>query len=160
MSAWDRARSHHNQLPIIGGTFESIWGSPEQEEVESTTARIAKELEDSRGGRAQQRMNAMQQSSLAFNPLTQLMGGMYGPQAQIDIEGMTKNPLTGTSDAHPAFQGVPPAGNVGPVPTQQSAAFQQGPPGARSTPQARPNSAREQNSAALGRVSPFRGLRM
>lgn len=103
-SNWNVARSHFNALPIIGGIGESIWGSPEQEEAERTAAKIAAELEASRPERADQRMRAMNQSALAFQPMQQLMGGMYGPEAVMDIKGMTQNPLLSQNATHEAFR--------------------------------------------------------
>ena len=99
----DSIRSHHNNLPIIGGMFEGAWGDPKKEKKLKEMRRVQAEIEKSRPIEMQTRLNAMRNASLAFNPMQKLMAQMYGGGAVPDIQGMVNAPVF--SQNHPAFQG-------------------------------------------------------
>lgn len=104
MGTWDKARSHNNALPLIGGIFEGIWGSPEHEESVRTQRRIQEEMEAQRPERAEQRMRAMQSSLEAFRPMSEYMRGAYGQDAALDVGNMATNPLVSPNSSVAAFR--------------------------------------------------------
>lgn len=67
----------------------------------------------------QSRVNAMQQGSLAFGPLQQLMAQMYGPGAAINLSQMAQSPLSHSSPGTAAFGQQTPPQQHSPSPIQQ-----------------------------------------
>lgn len=114
--AWDKTRSITNSLPIVGGLSSAIFGDPNQEDHQKQMEAAAQRIKQYRPMAMQGRMNAMNQGSLAFNPLNELMSQMYGPGARQDIQGMNKNPLPRQEQdraymeafGHPAPPSAPP----------------------------------------------------
>lgn len=86
-------RSFVNSLPVVGGVFESIWGSPEQEAKQAAMEQAKQAMFAYRPMAMDTRMNAMQNSAAAFGPMQQLMGQMYGQGAQTDMSKLISNPF-------------------------------------------------------------------
>lgn len=94
----DSGRSFLNSLPIAGGIFEGLFGSPEQEAHARELARVKAAYEAYRPEMQANRFGAMQNQSAAFGPMQQLMGQMYGPGAQMDFSKIVQNPFANSQN--------------------------------------------------------------
>jgi hypothetical protein len=93
------ARSFFNSLPVAGGLFESLWGSPEQEAKQKAMAEAQQAMFAYRPVAMDARLGAMNNMSAAFGPMQQLMGQMYGPAAQTDMSKLIGNPFSEQAQA-------------------------------------------------------------
>jgi hypothetical protein len=118
MSFWDSMRSGVNSIPIVGGVTSGVWGDPAQEAHQKQLEQNKKQLQQYRPVNMQGRMNAMNQSALAFEPLQKLMAQMYGQGAVPNMQGMLKNPMPqeGMDQMYQAAygRGAPPVNNPNP----------------------------------------------
>ncbi len=86
-------RSGLNGLPFIGGAFESVFGSPEEEEMQRQMAASVKAYQQYRPQIMQTGMNAFQNTGAAFAPVNNLIGQMYGQQYMPDMGKIVQNPF-------------------------------------------------------------------
>lgn len=82
-----------NSIPIVGGLSTAIFGDPNQEAHQQQLAQNKADIAAYRPEVLRARLNAMNQGALAFNPLNNLMGQMYGQGAQMDMKQMMQNPF-------------------------------------------------------------------
>jgi hypothetical protein len=129
----DKGRSFAGNLPIVGGLAKSVFGDPAEEKHQRAMQQVAAAAAQRRPEMMQSRMNAINQMSQAFEPMNRMtaeMNGM-GPDARMmDIQSMTRNPMSqGMQDQMymsafgqkaPPGQGAPPPGFL---PGQQSPQF-------------------------------------
>jgi hypothetical protein len=93
MSFLDGARSFVNGIPILGGITESIWGSPEQEEMNARMGRVHKAYQQYRPQMMEAQMNAFNNMSHAFAPTNNLLTQMYGQGSAPDMGQIVQNPF-------------------------------------------------------------------
>ena len=86
-------RSSINKLPFIGGFTESLFGSPEQEEMQRQMAKSVQAYQQYRPQIMQAGMNAFGNQAAAFAPTNQLISDMYGPQYATDMRKLVQNPF-------------------------------------------------------------------
>lgn len=80
-----------HELPIVGGL---LFDDPTQKAQEAQLQKQAEVYAGMREPSRQAQENIMRQSSIAFQPMQDLMAEMYGPGAQIETRtGMFNNPL-------------------------------------------------------------------
>ncbi len=82
-----------NELPIVGGLAGAIFGNPEEEAQQKAFADAHAALMKYRPQAMQARMNAMGSMQHAFDPMNNLMGQMYGPQAMQNMSQTMQNPF-------------------------------------------------------------------
>jgi hypothetical protein len=87
------ARHVAERIPVVGGLFQSIFGSPEEEAHQRMLQQAAQAYAQYRPQNMQTRMNAFQNMSNAFTPMNNLMGQMYGSGAQQDMSKLVQNPF-------------------------------------------------------------------
>ncbi len=97
---WDKTRSGMNSIPIVGGLTSSIFGDPDQEDHQANLERAQAQINGYRPQAMQGRMNAMNQGALAFGPLNQLMGQMYGKGAMQNMKPMMQNPMDPNNNSY------------------------------------------------------------
>lgn len=94
MGFFDWGRSLVNSIPVVGGLTSQIWGDPSQEAVQDAFGKSREELAKQRAYMMGGRMNAMNQSALAFGPRNQMLGQMMGQQGPLmDLGPMLQNPM-------------------------------------------------------------------
>lgn len=86
-------RSSINKLPFIGGFSESLFGSPEQEEMQRQMAAATQAYKQYRPQIMQAGMNAFGNQAHAFTPVNNLIGQMYGQQYQMPMDQIVQNPF-------------------------------------------------------------------
>ena len=93
---FDFGRRFINGLPVVGGITSNLWGDPDQEAMQEAFAKAKQMQAKSRAYAMDGRMNAMNQSALAFGPRNQMLGEMMGKgpgQNAMDLAPMLKNPM-------------------------------------------------------------------
>ena len=80
MGFFDWARGVTNSLPVVGGISSAIFGDPSQEGVQDAYAKAQEQQRMQRANMMQARMNAMNQSAMAFGPRNDMLGQMMGKQ--------------------------------------------------------------------------------
>lgn len=83
-----------NELPVVGGLAGAIFGNPEQEAHQKQMAAARQAMLAYRPEAMNSRMNAMGSMAHAFTPMNNLMGQMYGQQAQMPIQQTIQNPFS------------------------------------------------------------------
>lgn len=116
MGLFDFGRKFINSMPLMGGITSNIWGDPNQEAHQRSFDEAQKLMAKQRAYMMDGRMNAMNQSALAFGPRNQMLGEMMGKgqgQNAMDLAPMLQNPMTQqhqTDIRQAAFGGpVPPS---------------------------------------------------
>jgi len=94
MGIFDFGRRFINGLPIVGGITSNLWGDPGQENMQQAFAQAQQEMAKNRAYQMDGRMNAMNQSALAFGPRNDMLGQMMGKQGPaMDMAPMLQNPM-------------------------------------------------------------------
>lgn len=93
-------RSFMNSLPVAGGLFESLWGSPEQEAHQKSMEQAKQAMFQYRPWAMDAGMNVMNNQAAAFGPMQQLIGQMYGNGAQMDFGKIIQNPFSAEHQAN------------------------------------------------------------
>lgn len=94
MSLWDGFRNFSNSLPFVGGLTSSLWGDPDQENVQKAYQHSQQELAKQRFYNMDARNNMMSQGKLAFGPRNQMLGQMMGQQGPaMNLDYILKNPM-------------------------------------------------------------------
>lgn len=112
MGIFDFGRKFINSLPIVGGITSNLWGDPGQEDMQAAFGQARQEQALNRAFNMDARMNAMNQSALAFGPRNQMLGQMMGQQGPaMDMAPMLQNPMSQAQQQHirqAAFGSAPP----------------------------------------------------
>src|SRR6476620_2580335 len=82
-----------NELPVVGGLAGAVFGNPEQEAQQKAMRDASAALMRYRPDAMNARMNAMGSMQHAFDPMNNLMGQMYGPQSQMNMQQTLQNPF-------------------------------------------------------------------
>lgn len=94
MGLLDFGRKFINGLPIVGGVASNLWGDPSQEGVQKAFGQARHDMAVNRSDMMDARMNAMNQSAMAFGPRNQMLGQMMGGQGPaMDMSQMLQNPM-------------------------------------------------------------------
>lgn len=126
MGFLDWGRNFFNGLPLVGGITSSIWGDPDQENVQDAFKKAQQDLARQRAYQMDSRTNMLSQGAAAFGPRNQMLGQMMGergPDAQaMDLDRILKNPMSyqQQDDIRTAAFGD---GRPKPAPTQPTPTF-------------------------------------
>lgn len=82
-----------NELPVVGGLAGAVFGNPEQEAQQKAMRDASAAMMRYRPDAMNARMNAFGSMQHAFDPMNNLMGQMYGPQAQMNMQQTMQNPF-------------------------------------------------------------------
>lgn len=82
-----------NELPVFGGLAGAVFGNPEEEAHQDAMRKASQAMMAYRPDAMNTRMNAMGSMSHAFDPMNNMMGQMYGPQAQMNMQQTIQNPF-------------------------------------------------------------------
>lgn len=82
-----------NELPLVGGLAGGIFGNPEEEAHQAALKKAQQDMMAYRPDAMNARMNAMGNMAHAFDPMNAMMGQMYGPQAQMNMQQTLQNPF-------------------------------------------------------------------
>lgn len=94
MSLWDFGRRFTNSLPLVGGVSSALFGDPGHEDMQAAFQKAQQDLARNRMYNMDARMNAMNQSAMAFGPRNQMLGQMMGQQGPaMDLQSMMANPM-------------------------------------------------------------------
>lgn len=94
LGASDKGRGFVNSLPVVGGLTSQLWGDPSQEAVQQAYREAQQQLAKQRAYQMDARMNAMNQSAMAFGPRNEMLGQMMGKQGPLmDLGPMLQNPM-------------------------------------------------------------------
>jgi hypothetical protein len=105
-----------NEIPVVGGLAGAIFGNPEEKAHEKALRDATQQMFAYRPELMDARMNVIGNMSHAFEPMNNIMGQAYGPQAQFNMQSMVKNPFTDDAQlrmrqmAHPTPKGPPGGG--------------------------------------------------
>ena len=102
-----------NELPVVGGLAGGIFGNPEEEAHEAALQKARGEMLAYRPDAMNARMNAMGSMSHAFDPMNNMMGQMYGPQAQMDMNKTIQNPFPQAMQSNMVEQAFKPQMSAG-----------------------------------------------
>jgi hypothetical protein len=110
MGAWDWTRNFVNNIPIVGGFTSSAFGDPKQEAKQDAFRQATAQINQARPEMMQSRLNAMSNTSAAFQPMNKMLqqtyGGFSDPKMQtqegqmdpnsgmMDFNQLNQNPMT------------------------------------------------------------------
>lgn len=108
-----------NEIPVVGGLLGGIFGNPEEDAHQKALKQARQDMYAYRPEAMQANMNVMGNMAHAFEPMNNMMGQAYGPQAQMDWSKMVQNPFSADAQsrmmqqAHPQPAQKPQGGNPG-----------------------------------------------
>lgn len=79
-----------HKMPLIGQWFEN----PDEQAKLKRMVQANQQIQAYRPQMADARLRAMQQQMGAYAPMNRALGQMYGPGAQLDMAGMTQQPMS------------------------------------------------------------------
>ena len=86
-------REFGNSLPVVGGVFEGLFGSPEQEKRDANLKRIMADIKMRQGMMPEMSQNMLNRQFGAMSPSNNLIGEMYGPQYMQDPSKFQQSPI-------------------------------------------------------------------